>query len=489
MKDKIKYRWTVFFLIRAVDDSIEEAKEMIDELKSVRMTQDIAVILCHNIREKKLIYIDQSYEPDRESKQDDLTTVFYELKRANNKKNESKSNLSFVDKMKDFDIRREDHVNDFFRDRILEYHKAKKYILFTWDHGAPFAVFTDSDPIITHVRGVTSMSEVETLNPIRRKKLTVKNIGPENLSRFIFSREFLFIKDELKSQKALKKFKDAFRNDDEEKSSKLKMLTMVELGRAINTAFSGRKIDVVIMMNCFANTFDTGYELRNSVKFLVAPETLIYFNGYNYRSIFNLLSRKKRVTPWEVCSHVITSFRKKDNYPDPQTEAEAKFNVAFFASKLEAYFSMGKVIDAISTNLILHLDEKFDRIKACRDRFRKIKDSSLYHIIDYSTFIKFLEIETNKRWSTSLIKRYRRVLKRLIVKQYVGMNFRQESPDSITSPSGFSVYFPKEFGEYNGEFQRLFQEEISEHAGDFIKKFSWDNFILNYYAKLEQLSR
>ena len=222
---------------------------------------------------------------------------------------------------------------------------------------------------------------------------------------------------------------------------------------------------------------------------MVAPETLIYFNGYNYRSIFNLLSRKKRVTPWEVCSHVITSFRKKDNYPDPQTEAEAKFNVAFFASKLEAYFSMGKVIDAISTNLILHLDEKFDRIKACRDRFRKIKDSSLYHIIDYSTFIKFLEIETNKRWSTSLIKRYRRVLKRLIVKQYVGMNFRQESPDSITSPSGFSVYFPKEFGEYNGEFQRLFQEEISEHAGDFIKKFSWDNFILNYYAKLEQLSR
>jgi hypothetical protein len=42
----------------------------------------------------------------------------------------------------------------------------------------------------------------------------------------------------------------------------------------------------------------------------------MYFNGYNYSSIFKLLNNKKSVTPQELAKHIVTSFPKKDNYPD-----------------------------------------------------------------------------------------------------------------------------------------------------------------------------
>ena len=99
--------------------------------------------------------------------------------------------------------------------------------------------------------------------------------------------------------------------------------------------------------------------------------------------------------------------------------------------------------------------------------------------------MRFLKKELPRGWR-DLFERYSKTRKSLIVLKYIGKNLRHESADSITSPSGFSIYFPKEFGEFNGEFGKIFQNESSEFAGEFIKKFSWDNFIHEYYEKLKQ---
>jgi hypothetical protein len=69
--------------------------------------------------------------------------------------------------------------------------------------------------------------------------------------------------------------------------------------------------------------------------------------------------------------------------------------------------------------------------------------------------------------------------------KYIGKNLRHESADSITSPSGFSIYFPKEFGEFNGEFGKIFQMRV-QNLPESLSKIFLDNFIHEYYEKLKQ---
>jgi len=58
-----------------------------------------------------------------------------------------------------------------------------------------------------------------------------------------------------------------------------------ELAQVLKTWLGDRKVGVVAMMNCWMMNLHTLYSLRNTVKFLVAPESNIDCPGLNYRDI------------------------------------------------------------------------------------------------------------------------------------------------------------------------------------------------------------
>lgn len=87
-------------------------------------------------------------------------------------------------------------------------------------------------------------------------------------------------------------------------------LTIAGLNEAISNAFE--KIDLLVMMNCFMQTIDTGYALRNSVNYLVAPQNLLLFDVYDYKRIFQVLAYSPCISAAELSSSVVKAVREKE---------------------------------------------------------------------------------------------------------------------------------------------------------------------------------
>lgn len=160
-----------------------------------------------------------------------------------------KNRLCCIGEKEDFDITHPDDVSEFFKKHILEKNEAEKYLLFTWDHGNGFDIFY--------------------------------GIGQGGQS------------------------------NDSEKS--VAILEMSELAQAIKMAFDNKKIDLLIMMNCYMQMFDTGFTLCEQVDYIVAPQSFMVFEDYDYEYIFKELAEraKEGVSGAEMGKIVINSFEKR----------------------------------------------------------------------------------------------------------------------------------------------------------------------------------
>jgi hypothetical protein len=110
---------------------------MIDELKSINLSQSVAVILCLNMKQDAVNEIDPNYGTPKEIAKNGLTTVFYKFRPVNSNKGKSKSTLYKLEEKVDFDIRNEEDINYFFRAKILKTSKAKDIFFLLGIMGLP----------------------------------------------------------------------------------------------------------------------------------------------------------------------------------------------------------------------------------------------------------------------------------------------------------------------------------------------------------------
>ena len=57
--------------------------------------------------------------------------------------------------------------------------------------------------------------------------------------------------------------------------------------RRFKQGFGGKKIEIILMMNCLMQIIDTGYALRDSTRYLIASQLAMDLSGYNYTAIFS----------------------------------------------------------------------------------------------------------------------------------------------------------------------------------------------------------
>ncbi len=62
-------------------------------------------------------------------------------------------------------------------------------------------------------------------------------------------------------------------------------ITMDEFASALKRGFAGRKVDLLLLQNCFMMTTDSLFALQKVVGYVVAPQTAICFYGYHYEAI------------------------------------------------------------------------------------------------------------------------------------------------------------------------------------------------------------
>jgi hypothetical protein len=67
------------------------------------------------------------------------------------------------------------------------------------------------------------------------------------------------------------------------------MLMVSELGDALYEVFGEHGIDLFIFMNCWMHSIETACELQETVKILIAPETTIDFQGYDYKGLIDAI--------------------------------------------------------------------------------------------------------------------------------------------------------------------------------------------------------
>ncbi len=416
MKKNEKFKWTVFFLIRAVDEYWKDANEMICELRSISIDDKVCVLLCLNVDAQKLT---DEYPRGEDPLSDGFTTLFYRLKKNEAEKNgEFRSSLQYINEKKDFDIRKPEDLSDYFKNKVLKKNKAAKYMLFTWDHGAAFGIFRDG--------------EDDTIGVINEEPV--------------------------------------------------KMLTMDQLQHAIHWSFGKKKIDIITMMNCKMQLFDSGYSLASAAKYLIAPETSMHWNGYNYKSIFELLSKRPGISSSGLANHIVLSFPDK-KMPDtgrPYPEND----VALFANRLKYYVRLGKLISRLGDLLTNEIQGKITFIADARSECAYIY--STMSLIDFFYFIKSLRSQFGDGWNKKLLKSIEMLGKKIVGNRYyIGSSFKNEKGPQKTAPSSFSFYFPDNSSRLCNYYSYTYFSKNSPSATSFTKKSGWVSFLQTYLQALE----
>lgn len=265
---------------------------MLQELMQIQFPDEVSMLLCISFNRNNLNAI-QNLDRDEIDKVSPAlhTTMFFKITTTEG----GRRNLfEMIAEKENFRIDEEDDLSEFLNDRILRHYKAKRYLMFTWDHGNGFEIFSSGDT-------------------------------PEKTNK------------------------------------EVNALTMDELAQAIGWAMNDKKIHLTIMMNCRMQVFDTGYALRDHVKYLVAAETQLGFMEYDYLGIFSYLAQKPTVSPRALAAYVISSFKKKSLVRNTGR------GVALSVCRLKHFNLIATILNQLATRLLRRLPQDF----ACiRDAFR-----------------------------------------------------------------------------------------------------------------------
>ena len=371
------YQWTVFFLIRAVDKYVDDAMDMVQTVMATDLGDKISVILCVNILEGDMPAFQSgdksAISPDGNGP---ITTAFFEVSWTRSASGKSVAQLMLLNEKSDFDLTNVDDLSYYFRRFILLNHQAERYMLFTWDHGMSFGIFSES----------------------------VGGAPFENYVR-----------------------KGASGN---------KVLTMDQLSQAIQWGFGRKKIDLVVMMNCFMLMLDTAYALQSAAKFLVASEGQLYTNGYNYVSLFKKLAEEPKLSTKKLAKFIVNSYARKlfDTKEDQQFYLGG---VTLFACDLDKFHIFSLLIQRFFEELIAGIDAWSDVVY--------LAVHSAYQVIDYGpikdfyTFLANIKGQLNDKVDL-LIHLLIGIRSEIVIAELVGAVIKRETPRG--HPGGFSFYLP-----------------------------------------------
>ncbi|MRG48736.1 hypothetical protein GFS24_26730 [Chitinophaga sp. SYP-B3965] len=189
----------------------------------------------------------------------------------------------------DFNMRFHWHLTTFFREYIIAHNPAERYFLFLWGHGSSYSLF----PNIAAERSEAGPS--------------TGHLGADHLSRAII---------------------DA------------------------STFSSPFKISVLLMINCYMQTIETGYELSIAqTDYLVAPENIGSFEGYDYKELFRILFTNPAVTSEDFARTAITTL---SSYNSPIRDiVNSLSRSAFSAIHLQNYGVLFRLMDELAAQLLI----------------------------------------------------------------------------------------------------------------------------------------
>lgn len=448
MKQKHNFKWTSIFVIRGAGDNTNELTELLNQLASVNKSEDTACVICINIRLGATPPVLRfSAEPISGNDATQWTTLFYFLK---SKPDGMGCTFELIREIPRFSLGSEKDIKGFFKRVVLKTFSADRYILFTWDHGQPFGIFSGASEEPSPSKAVDDEKVIAEAFHFRLAKQ---------------------LKDETREEAEL--------TAREVPEDKLPILTITELKQAIQWAFGATKIDIVVMANCYLQFFDTGYELSSCANYLVAFETLMFFrDSFDYKMILDSVGNDPNLTPETLSKNIVLAYGLQRN----KRNIDSKNEIALFANDLSWYPVMAKLIDTLALSLIEELPRYREAITAAINRCEYISlNTPSFCLVDFGNFIRCLYTEIPETFGDRLsIDTFEKVLQRLVVASYIGNSFKDPIDTRFVRPSCFSIYLPREKNHFKAFFLDNFMAETSLSPTEFVKRFQWEAFVAQY---------
>jgi len=409
MKIQKKRKWTIFFVIKSIDESFDEMVTMLNEIRGISYPESMSFLFCLYIPKGKLSGLLRGETNPNIQGPNHLVTVYLTLtpdpERVSGYLN--KLEVTYEHPIeRHFQITTAEDLKEFFITGSSEEYQAERYVVFTWNHGKYYGIYERAS--------------------LRLKFLYFKRI----LDEFIPANNF----DVIDHFIALN---DSSIAEDNRIQVNDSILTMEELNAAFKSSFN-QKVDLLVMMNCSMQFLDTGYALRESVEYLIASELIINYFGYNYPDIFQKLANTTNISSEDFAKHIINA-QKTKALPDVDMTLYARNFTAIFAVRLEKHNSLLDLVDRLATHLIQKISaRKTDIVKAKRKCFI----SRLFGVVDFYSFIHELETLGIFDNNPELLGQINLIRKDIIVESYIGHAFKPDTGLSKLRPSGFSIYFP-----------------------------------------------
>ena len=468
----MNYKWKILFIANASDSKTrKEGERLFNILASSNFHKEVAVLVAYNTK--------QGPGPIPTLTQ----TIVYEFE-VNESTGKRKPKIVGEPFIGDFGD--EKTLIKILR-KINESYAAERDILFTWDHGVGFGIFSMDPNEHFSQDGVDWLNEGnhDSNPPPNPPRFEVISSNDEDLK---------FNQIWLADPGATMSTEENFHTDMEFREfvatrKNLSMLTNDELAKAIAYGYPKGKVDIIIMMNCWMMLADTIYSLKEATSVLIASQSTQWWAGYDYKGIINLICNDQETTGdiiGKISRYVLESVRS--NYIQNkygQYIRELSFLAVDLRDKKDVT-DFYKNFLSLADKLKEQIKQSFQAIKKQRENCFDFSDDPtkkrepLWHYIDLLNFF-------DKLYSISLIGKedilsLKKDFKKLYLDDFRGQNYNSKNEQTdIFKANGISIYFPPDFEEKEGDDFWKFFYENGKHQSLLAKEKEWKLFLDWYY--------
>ena len=403
------------------------------------------------------------------------------------------------------------YLIEFFEQLSLQ-GNTEHHFLITWGHGAGLGLFSEGDlPQI--IRKWVASDMGSTIMP------TSQNINYYSDALDFYNRMFssgaggyfgsIFptkaITDYFIQEMNIvfpEDWKDALKSD-------FRIIPIEFFVSAFEQTFqrAGKKIEYMYTMNCFMQMFETGYLLRNHVKYFIGAENFQFFLGPDYDSLFQDLSSQPDVDDIllrEIGNRIVVNYKIKYAKAEvfeilirfvPRHATIVHLKEFFLvATDLRRYEKLNEMLNQVAEIFITNKKLLYPLIRRARDKCKHISNPN-FGIIDIIHFLTQL-LEENLQ-TPALQTLIHNIISD--IKNPQTMINNTGIPTSLcipvdfgvlrhcSCPQGISFFFPKDATKSEDQrfidffMREFYKPDVSNSFTSFLSNSSWASFVRDYF--------
>lgn len=450
-------KWTILFVIHGLDEGLQEQS---------RVLKNVISYGNWSLKYINLLYLKS--EIVYEGRQKKYNAVLKRVSTADERR-KGKQDVTVVKRFPNINIGSKDRMAEVFR-YVGKNYPSQWLMLATFDHGAGFGVF---DPIPKENRkaGYHTLAELEQDITDDDKQEIARSVTPA----FYYQ----YKTDKGKNNKNHSVLFEGMEGKEGQlryygkKYAATDMLTMEELATCIRSGF-GRKVDVMLLVNCNMQMVETTYTLRDTVNYLVASESLFWVYGINYREVIWQMDNVRSLTPAKV------AFRCVKTMPD-RYKRIFKLNhlndVSFSALHVEKMTPLFQQLDELFGSWLQEKGKYMKQLGKARkagadlSQFNYTKEQrEAYEPLFFYDLVHLLKCMAPR---DERVKNIIRLFESACINRYIGSDFRKRGKSIV---NGMSIYFPFEADDFGMKYFDLFYRESSEFMVQFAAT-NWGHLI------------